>query len=66
MAHPNPTQQNQCLHLILKEKCTEEAFGTVCDIITAVKGNPKMEELGAAMKRRLETGRQCVCVCVCV
>ena len=25
-ANTNPTQQNQFLHLILKEKCTEEAF----------------------------------------
>ena len=52
----DPTQQNQFLHLILKEKCTEGAFETVCDIITAVKGNPKMKALGESMKRRLETG----------
>ena len=55
-ANTNPTQQNQFLHLILKEKCTEEAFETVCDIITAVKGNPKMKALGESMKKRLETG----------
>ena len=55
-ANTNPTQQNQFLHLILKEKCTEEAFETVCDIITAVKGNPKMKSLGKSMKRKLETG----------
>ena len=55
-ANTNPTQQNQFLHLILKEKCTEEAFQTVCDIITAVKGNPKMKALGESMKRRLEIG----------
>ena len=60
----DPTQQNQFLHFILKEKCTEEAFETVCDIITAVKGNPKMKALGESMKRRLETGGY-VCVCVC-
>ena len=52
----DPTQQNQFLHLTLKEKCTEDAFVTVCDIITAVKGNPKMKSLGESMKRRLETG----------
>ena len=52
----NQTQQNQFLHLILKEKCTEEAFVAVCDIITAVKGNPKMKALGESMKRKLETG----------
>ena len=68
-ANTNPTQQNQYLHLILKEKCTEDAFETVCDIITAVKGNPKMKVLGESMKRRLETGGyMCVgtCGCVCV
>ena len=52
----DPTQQNQFLHLILKEKCTEDAFETVCDIITAVEGNPRMKALGESMKRRLETG----------
>ena len=72
----DPAQQNQFLHLILKEKCTACAFETVCDIITAVKGNPKMKALGESMKRRLETGcyvcvlgeTVCVetCVCVCV
>ena len=58
----DPTQQNQFLHLILKEKCTEDAFETACDIITAVKGNPKMKALGKSMKRRLETGGY-ICVC---
>ena len=73
----DPTQQNQFLHLILKETCTEEAFETVCDIITAVKGNPKMKSLGESMKRRLETGgytcvgqgdcmRGCMCLCLCM
>ena len=52
----DPTQQNQFLHLILKEKCTGDAFETVCDIITAVKGNPKMKALGKSMKKRLEKG----------
>ena len=72
----DPTQQNQFLHLILKEKCTEGAFETVCDIITAVKGNPKMKALGESMKRRLETGeymygegdcvRGCMWLCLCM
>ena len=61
----DPTEQNEFLHLYLKEKCTENAFHLVCDIISGVKGNPKMSALGTAMKRRLETGN-CVCVCVCV
>ena len=63
----DPTEQNEFLHLYLKEKCTEDAFRLVCDIISGVKGNPKMNALGTAMKWRLVTGN-CVCVCayVCV
>ena len=61
----DPTEQNKFLHLYLKEKCTEDAFHLVCDIISGVKGNPKMSALSAAMKLRLATGN-CVCVCVCV
>ena len=57
------TQQNKFLHLYLNEKCTRDTFLLVCDIISDVKGNPKMRALGTAMRRRLETG---VCVCVCV
>ena len=76
-ANTNPTQQNQFLHLILKEKCTEDAFETFCDIITAVKGNPKMKALGESMKRRLEKGgymrvwggdcvHGCMWLCLCM
>ena len=61
----DPTEQNKFLHLYLKEKCTEDAFHLVCDIISGVKGNPKMSVLGTAMKWRLETGN-CVCGCACV
>ena len=57
------TQQNKFLHLYLR-KCTEDAFRRVCDIISGVKGNPKMSALGTAMKRRLLTGK-CVCEHVC-
>ena len=57
------TQQNKLLHLYLR-KCTEDAFHLVCDIISGVKGNPKMSALGTAMKRKLVTGN-CVCVRVC-
>ena len=46
------TQQNKFLHLYLR-KCTEDAFHRVCDIISGVKGNPKMSVLGTAMKQRL-------------
>ena len=61
------TQQNKSLHLYLKEKCTDDAFHLVCDIISGVKGNPKMSALGTAMKQSLQKGncvRVCVCVCV--
>ena len=54
------TQQNKTLHRCLKEKCSLDALMSVCDIIMAVKGNPKMVALGSLMMRRLETG---VCVC---
>ena len=56
----DPTLQNQVLHRCLKEKCTLDALRSVCAIIKAVKGNPKMAALGDKMMRRLETG---VCVC---
>ena len=38
----NATEQNQLLHAYLKKKCTVEALMVVCDIITKVKGNPKL------------------------
>ena len=63
----NRRQQNQILHLCLKQKCTLEAFKIVCSIIIKVEGNPKMRALGEDM-RRLVAGvcvRVCVCVCVC-
>ena len=59
----NPRLQNQELHLCLRRKCTPDALMTVCDIMTAVRGNPNMLALGEAIKRKLVTG---VCVCVCV
>ena len=66
----NPTVQNQILHRLLKEKCTVDALRSVCAILIAVKGNPKMVVLGNAMKIRLETSMHlcgvCVYVCVCV
>ena len=60
------TQQNKFLHFYLR-KCTEDAFHLVCDIISEVKGNPRMSALGTAMRRRLETGKRvCMWVCGCV
>ena len=62
-----PRQCNQFLHWTLVQNCTKEALETVCDIIAAVKGNPKMKSLGESMKRRLETGGyMCVCGGNCV
>ena len=52
----SPKQQNQILHAGLKKSCTEEALMRACDIIIAVKGNPKMRRLGANMKTYLQTG----------
>ena len=64
--------QNQCLHKLLVRKCTKEALMAVCDIMIRYKGNPKMNQLGKDMKRKLE-GMCCVyhtymCahLCVCV
>ena len=64
----NRRQQNQILHLCLKQKCTLEAFKIVCSVIIKVEGNPKMRALGEDM-RRLVAGvclYVCVCVCTCV
>ena len=36
----------------------------VCDIIVAVRGHPKMQKCGEAMKRRLHAGKCVVCWCV--
>ena len=57
------TQQNKFLHLYLR-KCTDDAFRLVCNIISNVKGNPKMSALGTAMERSLQKGN-CLCVCEC-
>ena len=57
----NPDQKNQILHLALKWKCTDKALMDACDIIIAVKGNPKMTALGEAMKEVLVASK-CMCV----
>ena len=49
------TQQNKILHRYLKEKCTLDALRSVCAIIRAVKGSPKMATLGDKMMIRLDT-----------
>ena len=37
---------NQYLHECLKRKCTKEALMEVCNVMSAVRGNPKMNALG--------------------
>ena len=49
----DPVQSNQILHFCLKNKCTEDALRTVCDVMIRVKGNPKMKALGEDIKRKL-------------
>ena len=58
----DPVQKNEILHLVLKQKCTDEALMEACDIIIAVK-NRKMTALTEAMKGAL-VASMCVCVCV--
>ena len=67
----NRDEQNKILHLILKQKCTNKDLMDACDMIIAVKGNPRMTALGEAMKRALVASK-CVCdvysacMCLCV
>ena len=48
------TQRNQYLHECLKRKCTKEALMEVCNVMTAVRGHPKLNALGEDMRRRLK------------
>ena len=54
-----PEERNEILFDWLHRTCTKEALMEVCHVIITVKGNPKMKELGQAMKRRLERG-ECI------
>ena len=56
-----PKQQNEILYDRLQKTCTKAALIEVCDIIMAVRGHPKMRELGEDMKRRMHTGKCVVC-----
>ena len=49
--------QNHILHACLKQKCTWDAFNTVCDMIINESGNVPMTALGRDMQRRLQTGK---------
>ena len=57
------SQQNRLLHARLKITCTVEALMDVCDIITMVKGNPKLKSWGQDMKTEIEKGLSCVGEC---
>ena len=48
------TQQNQYLHECLMRKCTKEALMEVCNVMSAVRGNPKMNALGKDMRQRVK------------
>ena len=52
-----PKQRNEILHNCLQRTSTKEALMEVCDIIVAVRGHPKMQNLGEDMKCRLRTGK---------
>ena len=54
-----PKERNEILFHKLHRTCTKEALMEVCHVIIAVRGNPKMKELGQAMKKRLERG-ECI------
>ena len=67
------TRQNYILYAHLERTSTKESLLTVCEVIIAVPGNPRMRALGEDMKRKLE-GKYCVfirtcmhfCMCTCV
>ena len=53
----NPNKRNQILHACLIKKCTNDTLKTVCGVMIAVPGNPRMAALGYDMRRRLEMGK---------
>lgn len=55
--HDDPSQQNRYLHSILLRKCTSASLMAFCDVLIAVKGAPKMKNLGMDMKTMLDGGR---------
>ena len=50
------TQQSLLLHACLKKICDPKALKDVCDIISTVKGNPRMKLFGEHMKMEWEKG----------
>ena len=55
----SPEEQNASLHYCLKQNCTVDSLKSACQIISAVKGNPRMVALGRDMLRYLESGKCC-------
>ena len=49
----SPKEQRQYLRDHLQRTCTAAALIDVCNIISAVKGNRRMKELGEDMKKQL-------------
>ena len=50
----NPQQNSRFLYDHLS-KCDDKSFMEVCDEIIAVKGNPRMKNLGTDMKAMMES-----------
>ena len=48
--YPDVTQQNHFLHARLMKTCTMRALIEVSDIMSAVRGNPKMNALGEDLR----------------
>ena len=61
---PGATQQNKILYEHLERTSTKDSLITVCEVIIAVPGNPRMQKFGQDMKSMLE-GKWCVCVHTC-
>ena len=50
----SPKEQRQYLRDHLQRNCTAKALIDVCNVISAVEGNPRMKKLGEDMKRQLK------------
>ena len=48
--NPDAKQQNEILHRCLKRSCNEKALMEVCDVMIAVEGNCRMNDLGRDIK----------------
>ena len=59
------TQKNRILHFYLLQNCDVDALMEVCEVMVAVKGNPKMKRLGNDVKSALK-GKLCALhACIC-